>query len=364
MDGQRADVRRCQRHQRVDDGHDPAAVEGELGADHVERRRPRARRERAQRAQAQAPATGPTIARSDDQRDVERARRALQRAARAARSRSRSPGSRGPPSARRPIEVGWTSWSDGADAPTTTILSRSSSGSTLPLDDLGERDGRDRAAAVRGSRSRLLAVELAAVDLLAGRLPRPSPTAKLLEPWTGSRPAEDAAGVGSRARVAGARADLRSTSSPPKTLVRAALVDLGRRQHDVVRARRRRRISALSSRGVGRLGELDVVGDRSRAGLAQPVDQLAVQRAREGPALLEPPEGLVVDLDHDDVVGRASVPADREPCVDRVELGAANRLGGVGGEADRGGDYRRSRRTRCCVSAPGSTLYRFRGSVA
>src|SRR5262249_43556647 len=60
-----------------------------------------------------------------------------------------------------------------------------------------------------------------------------------------------------------------------------------------------------------------------------PVDDLGVDRARERPLQAELLEGLVVDLDDDDVLRRPLAAACAEALVDRAELEAVERLGGV-----------------------------------
>ena len=146
-----------QRAERIDERDDPAGVERQLRGDREERRRA-----------ATAPARAPAAADSrrprerreqpeqDDQRHVERTPAPLQREARAARCRSRSPGSRRPDISvvRRSSRSAWMSCSDGADGPTTTILSRKNAARHLPAIDARERDRPDRARRARGSRSR------------------------------------------------------------------------------------------------------------------------------------------------------------------------------------------------------------------
>ena len=70
----------------------------------------------------------------------------------------------------------------------------------------------------------------------------------------------------------------------------------------------------------GRLGELDVVDDRARAGRAQAVDRPRVQRARERPAHPQVGEGRVVDRHDGDVGGHARLAAEPEARGDRALL--------------------------------------------
>ena len=84
------------------------------------------------------------------------------------------------------------------------------------------------------------------------------------------------------------------------------------------------------------LGELDVERDRLRAVLAQAVEHLGVQAARERPLHLEVVERLRVDGDDRDVVGLRLRPADAEARVDRPQLDALQRAERVEAEHDAG----------------------------
>ncbi len=121
------------------------------------------------------------------------------------------------------------------------------------------------------------------------------------------RPAEygkrwiDAAAVGLEVRGGGVGAGRVQVLVAAEHVGAAAAVGLGRGEHDVVGAPDRaeqREVLALA----GRLGELDVVDDPARAGLAQRVDGAGVQRARERPLLLEVGERDVVDRDDRELV--------------------------------------------------------------
>ena len=99
-------------------------------------------------------------------------------------------------------------------------------------------------------------------------------------------------------------------------------------------------ISALSSRRRGRLGELDVVGDHPRPGLAQAVDHLTVQAAGKRPLDAELVEGAVVDRDHGEVVWRALRPADLEAGVESAQLLRLQEIGAIGEERGEDGHQR------------------------
>jgi hypothetical protein len=89
---------------------------------------------------------------------------------------------------------------------------------------------------------------------------------------------------------------------------------------------------------VRRLRELDVVGDRARAGAAQAVDRLGVQAPRERPLAVEVGERDVVDGDDDHVVGPVRV-AGLEAQRDRVGLDAGQQVRGLADDADHRGDH-------------------------
>ena len=94
--------------------------------------------------------------------------------------------------------------------------------------------------------------------------------------------ADGAAGVGLDHGVAGAGADFahhRFAAEDPAFAVR---VDFGGGEHDAARPRDRFDQGVVLAR-LGRLGELDVDGDRLGARRAQPVDHAGVQGAGEGP---------------------------------------------------------------------------------
>ena len=136
-----------------------------------------------------------------------------------------------------------------------------------------------------------------------------------------------------------ARASIsRTTSSPPKIRLSPCL-SVSVVERTTPPARPTDSIRALSWRGVGRLGELDVDRDRLGARFAQAVDHPCVQRAREGPLHAEFAEGAVVDRDDDDVVRPLLGPPHREAGVDGLQLQAAHQVGRVGDDRDRrGGD--------------------------
>ena len=142
-------------------------------------------------------------------------------------------------------------------------------------------------------------------------------------------PPDDAVLVVQEVAVAGARADLLENPSAPEHVCAPLGVHLRGGEDNTVGPIDRidQRVVVTRVRG---LGELDVVRDRLRARLAQRVDRLCVEAARERPALLEVAEGHVVDADHHDVVRRAVAAADVEALVDRVELGAVDHAADIG----------------------------------
>ena len=134
---------RCRRRRRagrasgVERGRAPSAASSAGTGSQAQRRRRRRRRQQ------------------QDQQQVEEERRGAGAGSRAARSRSRSPAVPGPTSVRRRwSRSAWTSWSEGAVAPTTTVLPRKSRVGNLAAQHPREGDVGGRSPAVRGSRSR------------------------------------------------------------------------------------------------------------------------------------------------------------------------------------------------------------------
>ena len=97
--------------------------------------------------------------------------------------------------------------------------------------------------------------------------------------------AQDSARVDLDRGVADPGADLFGDAFAAEDVAFAVLVDFGGREHDAVGALHGEDQRVVLLR-LGRLAELDVVGDHLRAGLAEAVDQLGVEMAREGPLLV------------------------------------------------------------------------------
>src|SRR5581483_6703960 len=120
--------------------------------------------------------------------------------------------------------------------------------------------------------------------------------------------------------------------------VRAGLVDLRRREHDLPVRR------TVGDRGVERvvlvrvlreLAELDVERDRPRIALRDVLDRLRVPRARVGPLLVgEVAERPVVDADDDDVLRSGLPAADPEASVDGLALEGVEEAEPVGDQRD------------------------------
>ena len=130
--GERADGRGDQRAERIDERHDPAVVERDLRR-HT--RKPAAApiastsvRERFRRRLASGDRKPSTMIKTRlTQRGTSCQRQAARTVAIAFAWIS------GPGISSCPNETGWTSWSDGAEAPTTTILLRKNPGGNRPL---------------------------------------------------------------------------------------------------------------------------------------------------------------------------------------------------------------------------------------
>ena len=236
-------------------------------------------------------------------------------------------------------------------------------GSTRPSTRSEKRDGVDRAgraaevdpraAVVEGARRRRVA------DAAGGghreRLEAAGGGLEALQ--HAARPGRQVAGAGAAPRRA-------RCSSPPSTLLWPCS-SVSAVARTTLRARPTASISALSSRGRGLLGELDVVDDRAGAVAAQAVDRLRVARARERPRLAEVVEGLVVDGHHQQARRRHRAAA-LEALVDRVLLEAGQqarelrRTTGADGDRGRPRPRRRRARRRPCggvrppVSPPGA----------
>ncbi len=198
-----------------------SGVEGELGHDQIQAADSERDHEPEQRSPARRRRAGPTIAISDDQRDVQCARRRAQREPVPAPWRSRWRAPRRPPSDRR--RSGWGARLGGPVPMCRRPRScpRRARRSTLPADDLGEGNGRDRPRRPRGSRSSAVTVELGRVDLFSGRDlgRRRWRSSRVPGPGSATRRTTPPGSGGSS--VLPARAStLRSTSSPPKTLLR------------------------------------------------------------------------------------------------------------------------------------------------
>src|SRR5205085_11088172 len=85
-----------------------------------------------------------------------------------------------------------------------------------------------------------------------------------------------------------------------------------------------------------RLRELDVEHDQLRTVMARPVDDVGVEATRKGPLLLHVAEGLVGDVDDDDVARRPLRPADLEARVDCGVLEVAREVRQVGDDGETG----------------------------
>ncbi len=139
------------------------------------------------------------------------------------------------------------------------------------------------------------------------------------------RPADDSARVGVEVAVAEPRACVRETLLAAQELPLALVVHLGRREDEVPGRAvlvHERVVLDDAFLALGRLAELDVVGDHLRARRLEVLDRLRMDLAREGPALAEVAEGRVVDLHDDDVLRRRLLTADREAAVDAAQLRA------------------------------------------
>ena len=191
----------------------------------------------------------------------------------------------------RDVGVGWTSCSVGAVAPTTTMRSRSTRVSALPRESRRTRRS-GSCPAGRGSRSSAPPPGSARARAPGRRRARPRRRRASRSPPTACREAlDDAAGLGLDVRRRRrARRRRRQVSSPPSTPCRRA-----RRSRVVARTVPGRRARARRAARVvarpGRLGELDVVDDRARAGLAQRVDARACNRRGNGHCQPSSPTG-------------------------------------------------------------------------
>jgi hypothetical protein len=135
--------------------------------------------------------------------------------------------------------------------------------------------------------------------------------------------AEDAVLVGDHARVAGRPSELLDIAAEDQGA--AARQHVHRRQHQGHRrgdVEHRLRQALVIGGGPCALGELEVVGDRPRLVLAQPVQQPRVIQAPDRRPRVEVAERLRVDAHDHDVLRLGRVLADREARVDRGQLGA------------------------------------------
>ncbi len=228
-------------------------------------------------------------------------------------------------------------------APTTTIRPRTARRVDVAVDEVGERRRcRYRSRAARGSRSS------------APRRRRRSPAARAPRSRAGGHDGKrrQAVDVGRETRSAPSRVPRRllaparaprrcRLSSPPSTLVWPCS-SVSAVARTTLRARRASGDSALSSRGVGLLGELDVVDDRrARRSRRRRSNRLRVVAARERPCCIARLEGSVIDRDDDDVA-RAIGGPQAEAHVDRGLLGAVEDVHGEAGDARRRGDAERA----------------------
>ena len=217
-----------------------------------------------------------------------------------------------------PNETGWTSCSEGAHGPTTTILPRKRPGSNCPRKYARERDGRnrpDRAVVVDEP-----VLHREPLDGLAGRTFGGDDTEALQAVELERDAPDDPARVVVEVPVADRRAGVLDAFGAAEEVRLAVLADLGGREDDVAcRAGGVHEGVVLLGVGGG-LAELDVVGDHFRAVLLQPRDQPSVIRARERPLQVQLVEGDVVDLHDGEILGRRLLAAHRETRVDRVEV--------------------------------------------
>ena len=235
-------------HERVDDGDDRAAVERELRADEQARRSPasadgdrRARSPQPQRRQRRErpPARRPAARSPTRARGAAGSRPAPWRSASAWIS---GPGISSSPRRRGRVQVLQRL---GAEAPTTTILPRTSAGSNAPFSTSAKLSVAERPAAARE-------VDPGVVAAAAGRSAGPSICSRRGDRRTcrarRSRTASGGSGRRSSRGVVGVRRAspwlYSSPSPPPKIGVSPSSLDLGRGQHDLRRRRARRPRSA------------------------------------------------------------------------------------------------------------------------
>ncbi len=264
-----------ERGQRVDDGEDPARRRRRAGrATRKSAAERRPRRAKASSGRSRSCATGPS-----------RPKRTIRRTL-------IQPGTdcSGKPCSTVQIAFAWTS-APGISCPPLVggrvdVLKRGRGGADD--DDLAaEGPGRHLAAQHVGERVRLRTSRAGRGSRSRGHGPPASPRSTG-SPWP-LRPRRRGSSSGrrfeseKRRRTAAGvawivrccrrgRRSARTTPSPPKTLLSPrSLTSVVERT--TPSARSTARISALSSRAVRRLGELDVVGDRLGAGFAQAVDQ-------------------------------------------------------------------------------------------
>ena len=216
-------------------------------------------------------------------------------------------------------DVGWTSCSAGAVAPTTTILPRSSAAPTRPSSTSANEYVGIVPVGPRKSISALPRLHRRAEPLADERGDR-------LQAGVLARVAADHAARIGRERAGGGAgaAGLGELLVAAEHAGAALVVDLAGGQDHALGAADRVVEREVVVRVLGRLGELDVVDDLAHAGLAQPVEHPRVQRAPERPLRVELGERALVDPD--DRHARDGLrAADLEARVDRRQLGALER---------------------------------------
>jgi hypothetical protein len=135
--------------------------------------------------------------------------------------------------------------------------------------------------------------------------------------------AEDAVLVGDHARVARLASELAEIAAEDQRLATGKHVDGGHHDRYGRRDVQDRLGEALVvGRPVRALGELEVVGDRPRLVLPQPVQQPRMMQAPDRRPRVEVAERLRIDAHDHHVLRLGRVLADREARVDRRQLGA------------------------------------------
>ena len=194
-----------------------------------------------------------------------------------------------------PTGVECTSRRVGAVAPTTTMRSRIMLAGTRPLHHVDERDG---AGSCPGGPRKSIQALPSRKPSAGGGCPwsRSAVTTAMLSSLPAARGKLAIAPLVSlRRSEAAARAPmLRRLSSPPRTAVLPSAVALARGEHGAASVVDRVEEGEILAR-LGLLGELDVVDDLARPRGVKVAHDLGVERAREGPGLLQLAEGLGVD---------------------------------------------------------------------